>query len=318
MTYDRATIDDALSQLRGLPGEYGVSLATLVRHRGATVAEQYAPTMSPSTQLISWSMAKTVVQALLGICVHKGLLSLDQPAPVEAWQHDERATITIRQLVHMSSGLRFAEEYVDASSSDVIEMLFGSGQDDVAGFAAGFPLDHTPGTRWSYSSGTSNILARIIGDAVGGGRADFDQFLNDELFGPCGIVGADARFDHAGTFIGSSFVYASADQFARFGQLYVDDGRAAGRQVLPPGWMHWTRAPAPVDMPADERYGYGAHVWLWERRGLPGVFGAHGYETQRIVMWPERELVVVQLSKVPADHVLRVDEQLVRIVGAFT
>ena len=161
-----------------------------------------------------------------------------RPAAVPEWlaAGDPRRAITLQQLLEMRSGLRFAEDYVDAGVSDVIEMLFGTGQHDVAAFAADFPLDHAPGTVWSYSSGTTNIVSRIVGDVVGGGEAGHARASSSErLFGPLGMASADPRFDDAGTFVGSSFLYATARDFARFGYLYLRDGVWDGRPAAARG-----------------------------------------------------------------------------------
>ncbi len=152
------------------PPELGLTLALVVVHGGRVVAEAYGPDVTADTTLISWSTAKSVTHALVGILVGDGRLAVESSAPVRAWQDDARRAITVQQLLEMRPGLQFAEDYVDAGVSDVIEMLFGAGQADVAGFAAAFPLLHRPGTVWNYSSGTTNIVSRIVGDVVGGGR----------------------------------------------------------------------------------------------------------------------------------------------------
>ena len=133
---------------------------------------------------------------------------------------------------------------------------------------------------WNYSSGTTNIVARIAGDVVGGGADSMRTFLQDRLFGPLGMASASPRFDDAGTFIGSSFLYATAQDFARFGYLYLRDGTWDGARLLPEGWVDHARAPVPV--PATEEFGYGAHWWLW--REYPGAFAAHGYEGQYVIV----------------------------------
>ena len=292
-----------------------ITLAELVLHGGEIVHEEYGPTAGPDTTLISWSTAKSVTHALAGIAVRDGLLELDAPAPVPEWASDERAAITPRQLLHMSSGLRFVEDYVDDSISHCIDMLFGAGQGDVAGYAAALPLDHPPGSVFNYSSGTTNIVSRIVGEAVGGGEAGMRAFLRDELFGPLGMTSADPRFDAAGTFIGSSFLYCTARDFARFGQLYLADGVWDGRRVLPEGWVEFARAQAPV--PVEEEFGYGAHWWLWDGHGFPGTFAAHGYEGQYIIVRPDRELVVVRLGKTPVEVRPPVIERLQELLKAW-
>ncbi len=182
------------------------TLSLGVVHRGQLVAEHYGPTADASTTLISWSMGKSVTQAFVGCLVADGKLDLDAPAPVAAWANDDRSAITLRHLLAMTSGLRFAEDYVDDQASDVIEMLFGSGQADTAGYASSLPLDHAPGTVFNYSSGTTNIVSRICSDVIGGGEAGTRAYLHERLFGPLGMASADPRFDEAGTFIGSSFL----------------------------------------------------------------------------------------------------------------
>jgi CubicO group peptidase (beta-lactamase class C family) len=287
----------AVDRLMAQPPELGLTLAVLVVHGGEVVVEEYGPDTTAETPLISWSTAKSVTQALLGIAIRDGHIDadLDGPAPVPDWQgpDDPRRQITVRQLLTMTSGLQFVEDYVDADISHCIDMLFGAGQTDVAAYAAARPLEHAPGSFWSYSSGTTNILARLIGDAVGGPDA-MRTFVHAELFGPLGMTSADPRFDDAGTFIGSSFLDATARDFARFGELYL----AGGRDILPPGWVELARTPVPI-VPDEEVSGYGAHWWLW--RDFPGTFAAHGYEGQYIVVAPDRDLVLVRLGKTPAE-----------------
>jgi len=290
-----------------------ITLAEVVVHRGEVVHELYGPGTEPATTLISWSTAKSVTHALAGIAVRDGLLDLDAPAPVPEWASDARRTITLRHLLNMRSGLRFVEDYVDDSISHCIDMLFGSGKDDVAAYAAALPLDHEPGSIFNYSSGTTNIVSRIVGQAVGGGEVGMRAFMQDELFGPLGMTSADPRFDVAGTFIGSSFLYCTARDFARFGELYLVDGLWNGQRILPEGWVEFGRTAVPV--PADEEFGYGAHWWLWDSHGFPGTFAAHGYEGQYIIVCPGRELVLVRLGKTPVEvrpPVIRRLEELLR------
>ena len=177
------------------------------------------------------------------------------------------------------------------------------------------PLDHPPDSVFNYSSGTTNIVSRIVGQAVGGGEAAMRAFMEAELFGPLGMTSADPRFDAAGTFIGSSFLYCTARDFARFGQLYLGDGVWEGRRILPEGWVDFARTPAPA--PVDEEFGYGAHWWLWDRHGFPGTFAAHGYEGQYIIVRPDRDLVVVRLGKTPIEVRPPVIEHLQELLDAW-
>jgi CubicO group peptidase (beta-lactamase class C family) len=286
----RRAVEHLLSQ----PPELGVTQALLVAQGGRIIAEGYGPETTSDSTLISWSMAKSVTQNLFGLMVGDGLLSVDDQAPIAEWANDARAAITIRDLLAMRSGLRFVEDYVDDAISDCIDMLFGNGKDDVAGYAAALPLEHPIGSMFSYSSGTTNILCRIASQLLGPGPDGVGRYLNERLFGPLGMTSAIAKFDAAGTFIGSSFLYATARDFARFGEFNRLDGVWGGQRLLPEGWVSYARTPIPV--PETEAYGYGAHWWLWP---WTESFAAHGFEGQRILIVPESELVVVRLGKTP-------------------
>ncbi len=291
----------------------GLHLAVALLHRGEIIADHYGTTADAATPLISWSMAKSVTHALVGFLVHDGLLELHAPAPVPGWADDERSAITLHQLLQMNSGLAFVEDYVDDQVSDVIEMLFGEGQHDVAAYAASKPLAHPPGTVFNYSSGTSNIVAAICGRVIREHHGtDVGAFLDERLFSPLGMNDTTIRTDTAGTFIGSSFVYATAPDFLRFGQLYLDDGIVDGARILPEGWVAHARTP--VSTPVPDGHWYGAHWWLWDSNCDPSTngtgfevadingFGAHGYEGQYTVVVPDRDLVVVRLGKTDTDR----------------
>lgn len=318
-----ACIDEAVDTCLADQARYGVHLGLVVIHRGRLVAERYGATAAADTRLVSWSMAKSVVHAMIGLCVRDGLLRLDQPAPVAEWAGDERSSITIDQLLAMCDGLAFREEYVDREGSDVIDMLFGPGAPDVAGYARARPLAHTPGTVWNYSSGTSNVLAGVVGDAVAPDarspeerRDRTEAWLRRELLDPLGMASATARFDAAGTFVGSSFLYATARDFARFGLLYLRGGWWRDRRLLPEGWAAHAATAAMAPVPAEEG-SYGRHWWLWDASGFPDTFGAHGYEGQYTIVSPARDLVVVRLGKTPAELRPNLLPLLRAIIAAF-
>jgi CubicO group peptidase (beta-lactamase class C family) len=272
-----------------------VHLAVAVSHHGQVVAERYGDDPGP---YLSWSMAKSITHALVGILVRQGRIDIHAPAAVPEWAGDDRRAITVDQLLRMSSGLKFVEDYVDERISDVINMLFGDGQGDVAGFAAAFPLEHPPDTVWNYSSGTTNIVCRIIGDIVG----DVSAFVTDELFRPLGMDSATIRCDERGTFIGSSFVYATARDYLKFGRLYLTGEPA----ILPAGWIDYARTPRLEPT-------YGAHWWIGE-----DLFYAAGYEGQYIYVVPHADLVVTRLGKTPAEQRPAVEAWIGEIIGCFS
>ncbi|CAB4873035.1 unannotated protein [freshwater metagenome] len=311
---DRAEVDDALRGIREKGDGDGVSLATLAVHRGRIVAEQYGPDTDADTTLVSWSMAKTVTQAVFGMLVGDGLIDIDQPAAVPEFADTPKAGITVRHLLAMKSGLEFIEDYVDDTTSHCLDMLFGAGIHDHAHYAASQQLLHAPGELWNYASGTTNILARIAGDIIGGGEAGMRAFLEQRLFAPLGMRSAQPKFDDAGTFVGSSYLFATARDFARFGYLYLRDGVWDQRRLLPSGWVDSSRTEVAID-PDHTNFGYGAHCWIW--RDQPGSLAAHGYEGQYTVVVPERDLVVVHLGKVPAAARPALVVKLSGLINAF-
>jgi CubicO group peptidase (beta-lactamase class C family) len=260
-------------------------------------------------------MAKSITHAAVGILVAEGRLVLDAPAPVPGWAGTPKERITLQHLLNMRSGLLFVEDYVDDAVSNCLEMLYGAGADDMAAYAAGLPLVAEPGSVWNYSSGTTNIVSRVVGDVVGGGHDGMEAFLSERLFLPMGMTSAIPKFDTAGTFIGSSYVYATAQDFGRFGEVYRNDGVAAdGSRVLPAGWTDHARTPTAHDDEID--LDYGAHWWMWPE--FAGSLACHGYEGQHVVVLPDRELVVVHLGKTPSEHGPLLDAQLKSIFRAAT
>lgn len=301
---------------------HGLSLALVVMHRGEVAFERYGTQpdtvfgpggpVTADTTLISWSMAKSITHAAVGLLVDDGVLQLDQPAAIDEWRGTPKEAITLQNLLDMRPGLEWVEDYVDDSVSHCLQMLYGDGKDDMATYAASLPLVHPPGVVWNYSSGTTNIICRIIGDAVGGGRAGMETFLRNRLLEPAGMHSAIPKFDTHGTFVGSSYVYATARDFARFGELYRNDGMLDDHRLLPEGWRDHARMFVAED--PEDGFGYGRHWWLWP--DLPGSLACHGYEGQYTIVVPDRELVVVHLGKCPAESCRGVTDRLRRLIDA--
>jgi CubicO group peptidase (beta-lactamase class C family) len=264
--------------------------AVVVVHDGRIVAERYAPGYTPASVFHGWSMAKSVMNALVGTLVAAGRIALAQPAALPEWSAagDARAAISVEQLLRMTSGLAFSEDYV-RPWSDVLRMLFASA--DAAGYAAARPLAHAPGARWAYSSGTSNVLARVLRLALADDAA-YLEYPRRALFDPLGMTSALIELDAAGHFVASSFAYATARDWARFGLLYAQDGVWQGRRILPAGWVEYTMAPAP-----GSNGRYGAHFWLGPRPpGAPDALHAQGHDGQYVTVVPSRRAVIVRLG----------------------
>jgi len=308
-------LDHAFAQ--PAPADIGVTHALLIVRQGCLVAERYADGFGPDVSCPSWSMAKSITHALIGLIVGGGALDVHASADVPEWggAGDPRGAITLDQLLRMSSGLAFIEEYIPEVPSDVIEMLFGKGKDDVAAFAAAFPSAHPPGSHFYYSSGTSNIVSRCAARAIGAFGADFEAFMRRRLFDPLGMASAKPRFDAAGTFIGSSFCFATPRDFARFGLLYLRGGLWDGGRLLPQGWVDYARTPTFQHPGGDADGPYGAHWWL-DLAG-PGTFSANGYDGQYIILCPDRDLIIVRHGATPLPLKDNLKAWLGRLAGAF-
>lgn len=313
---DASQVSAALDTLLAQRPEHGETHAVVVVHRGAVVAEGYGPGRDASSTSLSWSIAKSITHALVGFAVADGLLDVTAPAPVPEWQGDERRSITTQHLLNMRDGLDFNEEYVELGQSHVFDMLWVAGKDDVAGYAAARSLRHRPGTTWNYSSGTTNIVSRLVAEVArrdGEDRADTSRRLLARLFEPLGMATATADLDATGTFVGSSFVHATPRDYARFGYLYLRDGVWGGVRLLPEGWVDHARTHTADD--PETGFGYGAHWWLWPTH--PDVFAAHGFEGQYVLVSPARDLVITRFGKTERALRPNVLAELRRMIDAF-
>ena len=197
----------------------------------------------------------------------------------------------MRDLLAMRDGLAWIENYEIGQRSDVIEMLFGEGRDDVAGYGAARELAAAPDTRFNYSSGTSNVLSRVVADQVGRGEA-LGAYLAERLFTPIGMASARPTYDAAGVWVASSYVHATAQDFARFGLLYLRGGEWDGRRLVSRAWTDTAQVARSVD--ADSGDAYSWHWWVTGDEY--GTYWASGYEGQMINVVPALDAVVVRLG----------------------
>jgi CubicO group peptidase (beta-lactamase class C family) len=320
---------EVANQIIEPPPGLGQTYALIIEHGGEVLYEQYRGSLprfdgpgtvvTPDTKLLSWSMAKSITQLLLGIAHDEGLVDVDGPAPIAEWHGTPKAAITMRHLLQMASGLEWAEDYSDAGVSNVIEMLFGDAKSDTASYAASLPLAQPPGTTWVYSSGTTNILSRILGDALHANRTTLLDFMNDRLLIPSGCAPAEQsqlRFDERGTWIGSSFLYLTGRDWVRLGRMVANGGAVNGTQVIAQRWI--TEAQTPSAVPSTEEYGYGNHWWLWPKESAtPDAFAALGYEGQHLIIVPSKDLVIARLGASPDGQKLWVRALLHRLIEAI-
>lgn len=276
-------------------GAIGRTDALVAVRAGGVVVERYGDGVGPDTPLRSWSMAKSVLHAAVGLLVADGQLDLDAPVGLTAWADDERAGITLRNLLEMRSGLAWREEPDDAGLPEVIDMLFGvdrGPQPDTAAWAADRPLADQPGTQTHYSSANSIIVAGLVRNLVGGPEA-LRTWLDSRLFGPAQMTSPRLRFDASGTWLASSYCSCTAVDFARFGGVYLSDGRAGGSPVLDPAWVATaTRATGTDHLGRTHTM----HWWRFDDQRVDAYF-ASGYLGQVIVVVPDAELVVVRTGE---------------------
>jgi CubicO group peptidase (beta-lactamase class C family) len=275
--------------------------AIVVVHQGRLVAERYADGYRADMPLPGWSMTKTMVDALLGIRVQQGRIDLEAPLrTVPEWSaDDERSKLRLADLQRMASGLHWVENYDDPSSS-VLQMLFGSS--DHAAVQATQPAEHAPGTTFCYASGTTNLICRELRRTFAT-NAEYWSFPRQALFQRLGMHSAVIETDPSGTFVGSSYGFATARDWARFGMLYAQDGVFAEERILPEDWVTASSKLTPA---SDGEFG--RHLWLnadpdgdgpreraWT--DLPAnLMHMDGHEGQYVCVMPTEQLVVVRLG----------------------
>ena len=330
----KARLDTAIAPLFEDPA-MAETRALLVMYQGKIIAERYGEGYDEDTRFISWSMAKSFTGALIGFLVADGRLVLDDPAPVPAWQRpgDPRGDITLRQLLQMSSGLDHTETAEEGGKTvfeaDTNRMLFLDGAQDVAAYAEARPMEARPGEKFEYSTATSIILSDIITRTLTRStdpqvRRDVTlRFIRGRLLEPLGMDGTYPEFGPKGTFLGGSFIHATARDYAKFGEFLRNKGARKGAQHLPVSWVRFMTTSSEND-PA-----YGGHIWLNKRRpegrnqvlfpdnGPDTIFAALGHLGQQIVVSPDQQLTVVRLGKTQDDVLAPMSAQIGRIMALF-
>ena len=264
--------------------------AVVVVYKDTLIAEKYANGFNKDTEILGWSMSKSITGTLIGILVRDGKLRLDQNQLFEDWT-DERSKITVNDLLQMQSGLAFEEDY--GKVSDVTEMLFMS--EDIVKRATSNPLDTTIGSKWYYSSGTTNILSGLIRQQFESHNA-YLRFPHERLFRKTDMHSMVLEIDESGNYIGSSFAYATPRDWAKLGLLYLNQGNWYGTQIVDTSWVEMVRQPA-----EHSKGRYGGHFWHNHNhvafKDVPGdLFSCNGFEGQYVYIIPSRDLVVVRMG----------------------
>ncbi|MGB3165787.1 MAG: serine hydrolase [Alteraurantiacibacter sp.] len=287
----------------------GTTRALVIMHEGEIVAERYAEGFDAETRQLGWSMSKSVTAVIIGMMVADGRVRLDDPAPVPKWQRsgEARSEITLRHLLQMRSGLKHQEMAQPVFESAEVRMMFLDGRDDMAGWAEAQPLEHEPGTTFDYSTPSSVILADIATDLIApdasaaGRRRAMREFVEARLAVPLEMTTLTGEYDAAGTLVGGSSFWASARDWARFGEFLRHGGSVDGAQIVPRGWVDFMRTPSPASPD------YGGQLWLnrdsdtertvlFPEQGPDTAFALVGHLGQYVIVSPEQRLTVVRLG----------------------
>ncbi len=294
---------DSAMQMPSKKGGPAYTRAFLVVYDGKIVGERYAPGFNKNSIYLGWSMTKSLTSAVIGVLVKEGKLNPDAPAPVPEWQHTNKEKIKLKDLLHQSSGLDYTEDYSGPGTATT--MLFKRA--NMGAYIASLPLKHSPGTVFNYSSGNANVLGRTIRQTVG--DAAYPAFPYNALFHKINMYSLVMEPDASGTYVSSSYSYASARDFARFGLLYYNNGLWNGEQLLPENWVKETIEPDA----ANKQHRYGYQFWLngqdekdsskhYYPDAPADMYFADGSGGQNIFIIPSRKLIVVRLG------IRRVDE----------
>lgn len=264
--------------------------AVVVLYKDHLLGEQYAPGFNKNSKILGWSMTKSITGTYFGILQHQHKININQPAPIAEWQKDERKKITLNDLLHMNSGLEWEENY--EKICDATQMLFLS--KDMSRVQLEKPLIGPPNQSWNYSSGTTNLLSGILRKQFNSHQQYLD-FWYSSLLDKIGMYSALVETDMSGNFVGSSYGWATARDWAKFGLLYLHKGNWNGEQIFDENWAKYVSTPTQTS-----NGNYGAQFWLNDGGKFPDVpremFYCSGFQGQMVAIFPKHDLVVVRMG----------------------
>lgn len=264
--------------------------AVLVLKNGMIAGEAYAEGITPTTPLLGWSMAKSLTAAMAGVLAKDGFWDLDSPLPIEEWKGSPREKISLKQALNMTTGLKWIEDYTTVSPAT--KMLYGS--NNMGESAASYALEFTPGEFWEYSSGTTNILTYAMSQAFDTPQ-EYLKFPYERIFKPLGAETFVLETDASDHFVGSSYAYASARDWAKLGQLFLNEGNMYGEQIIDSSWVEFCRTPVP-----ESDGVYGGQFWFPRARGQEGYrptdYAMDGFQGQTVSIHPEDDMIIVRLG----------------------
>lgn len=270
--------------------------AVVVIYKDQIIAEKYADGFDKNSKILGWSMTKSITSTIFGILQYQKKISVYDTSPIKSWQNDARKNITIHNLLQMNSGLEWDENY--DKISDVTKMLFL--EKDMTQAQEKKPLKGKTNASWNYSSGTTNLLSGIIRNQFKTNQEYLD-FWYTNLIDKIGMNSMTLETDLAGNYVGSSYAWATARDWAKFGLLYLHKGNWEGDQLFDESWVDYVSTPTPT---SDGTYG--AQFWLNATptfKDVPkNMFYADGYQGQRVYILPDQDLVVVRMGLFQMDE----------------
>lgn len=282
----------------------------LLARNGKILFEKYEHGFNSSSKHRVWSITKSFANALYGVMARQGLIHLDQKVTEllpEFNRNKNLQAVTIRHLLQMNSGIAWNESYINPISSHVIKMLYGPAKLDMGGYAVEVAVDNKidapAGEKFKYSSGTSNLLMYLFKKIIGPSKLH-DVWPWQNLFHPIGMHNVTWEQDHAGSFVGSSYLFTSARDLARFGQLFLNKGKFDGKEILSAEWVEHSISPSKASTVDNEWYGYGMHFWTNQHADgrlahdfLPrDTIFSLGHNGQILMLIPSMQLILIRLA----------------------
>ena len=266
------------------------SRAAVVIYKDQIISEQYSDGFSKDSRILGWSMTKSIMSTVFGVLEHQNKIDIQDKAPITSWQNDARRNITIHNLLQMNSGLEWDENYDEIS--DATKMLFL--ERDMTKMQAEKPLQNKTNASWNYSSGTSNLLSGILRNQFKTHQEYLDFWYTD-FIDKIGMNSMVVETDLTGNYVASSYAWATARDWAKFGLLYLHNGNWNGEALFTKKWVDYITTPTPTSNGT-----YGAQFWLNAEKQFKDVpknmYFADGYQGQRVYVLPDQELVIVRFG----------------------
>ena len=288
--FENVNYNKVINAVNNIFGKNDNSRAVVVVYKDQIIAEKYANGFTKDSRILGWSMTKSIMSTVYGVLQHQNKINIQDKAPIDSWQKDARKDITIHNLLQMNSGLEWDENYDEIS--DATKMLFL--ERDMTKMQEEKPFAGKPNETWNYSSGTSNLLSKIL-------RKQFDthqeylDFWYTNFIDKIGMNSMIVETDLAGNYVASSYAWATARDWAKFGLLYLKNGNWNGEELFTKDWVDYATTPTPTSNGI-----YGAQFWLNTNGGYKDVpknmYYADGYQGQRVYILPDEELVVVRFG----------------------